>query len=60
MNPRRCIAPLDAGERLCGAPATTSREIAGLTCALCDAHAREIDRDAREDRASTAARSRRE
>jgi hypothetical protein len=40
----RCIAPID-GDRLCGAPATTTRIVESLTCALCQEHAEEIDRE---------------
>lgn len=44
MTPSTCIAPNDLGH-LCGKPATTSRVVAGLVCALCPEHARELDGD---------------
>lgn len=46
---RRCIAPLDDGDALCGAPATTTRSVEDLDCALCAAHAAEIDHDRQEE-----------
>jgi hypothetical protein len=50
-----CIAPKgDVAEGaaaleadLCGAPATTTRVVEGLECALCAEHAREIDNEAK-------------
>ena len=41
---RACIAPLSDG-RLCGAPAVTTRSVESLDCALCAAHAAEMDDD---------------
>ncbi len=47
----RCIAPLDSPEdaleaHLCGAIATTEREVEGVRCPLCTVHAAELDADA--------------
>lgn len=48
-EPRRCVAPTGETEGedaiLCGEPATTTREIAGVVASLCAAHAAEIDAD---------------
>ena len=55
-----CIAPLGEvpqdgleGVALCGAPATTTRVVEGLTCALCELHAREIDNERAADDAQS-------
>lgn len=44
-EPRRCMAPLDDDEHLCGAPATEQRQVAGIVVDLCAEHAREFDED---------------
>lgn len=49
MPTTTCIAPLADGTTLCGAPSTTTRIVEDLSCALCDEHAAEIDRDTEED-----------
>lgn len=50
----RCVAPLDdAGERLCGRPATERRTVEGIVMPLCAEHAAEFDREQTEDREPT-------
>lgn len=39
------MAPIDDGERLCGAPATEQRQVARIVVDLCAEHAREFDED---------------
>ena len=52
MTPeRQCIAPTD-GDALCGRPATTTRIVDGLDCALCAEHAAEYDEDISKEHAS--------
>ncbi len=42
MTSALCVAPLGTG-KICGALATSEREIEGLICPLCARHAAELD-----------------
>lgn len=53
----RCVAPLGDADaetpleqiQICGEPATEVREVEGIACPLCAAHAAEIDAETRPD-----------
>jgi len=48
-EPRRCVAPIDGVDHLCGRVATEEREIESFTVYLCAEHAAILDDEAADD-----------